>query len=704
MTADAFVAQWVRPARLRSNANALAIGVPLALAASILALRIGGVLAAIAALVLGLATAFAIAVWRSRRFDRVWLIRQLDAARPDLEDSADLLVAPEAGLGPLQRLQRRRIEARLASVEAASLRPGWNTHAIAGAWLAGLAIAAAALFWPAADGTAPLRGAPAVGNPAGPPRLIAQRLRIAPPAYTGLSTREAGLTARAPVDSRLVWALQFAPNPVSAVLQGVDGHRIPLARQGNDWVASARLDRSLLYRVVAEGAAPGPLHRIDAIPDTPPAIRVIEPERTLTPMAVGQTRWTLIFDVTDDHGVAAAARLRLIVTQGEGENITFRETSRVIPGTGDRRRRRFDAVLDIPALGLTVGNDIVAQLIVADNRSPSPQTSRSPNLILRWPPDLGREAGGLDGMVKTVLPAYFRSQRQIIIDTEALIKQRRRLPADRFLAQSDTIGVDQRTLRLRYGGLLGDETSEAPVLPTSDEPEKPVEKPKETPLPSGHAADDGHDHGAAKPVFGSAENVLADYGHAHGEAEGATLLDPASSSLLRQAVDAMWESELNLRQGAPEKALPFAYIALRRIKEVQQATRIYLSRTDPELPPIDLSRRLGGDRKGLGAPALAPAPRASDGANAIPAAAWRALAGPDPVALDAVQSWVAANPPADSLALAAAIDAVMRDPSCKSCRKTLRAQLWAAMTLPPAQVMRRSAGDATGQRYQDALR
>jgi hypothetical protein len=73
------------------------------------------------------------------------------------------------------------------------------------------------------------------------------------------------------------------------------------------------------------------------------------------------------------------------------------------------------------------------------------------------------------------------------------------------------------------------------------------------------------------------------------------------------------------------------------------------------------------------------------------------------VALDAVQSWATANPPADPLALAAAIDAVVRDPGCMSCRKTLRAQLWAAMAPPPAQVRRRSASDAAGRRYQDAL-
>lgn len=705
MSAEAFVSRWARPARLRGVANDAAIGLPVALAAAALVWRWAGLVAAIAVLLATIAIVAAIAGWRSRRFDRLWLIRQLNAAT-DLEDSADLLVAPETGLGPLQRLQRRRIQGRLAAIDAASLRPSWQTQAIAGAWIVGLAITAAALLWPAADGTTPLRPVPAA-TPAGPPRLVAQALRIEPPAYTGLPARTAALTARAPVGSRLEWTLRFAPQPASAALQTIDGSRIPLARSGDSWTASATLTRSLLYRVVAPGVPPGPLQRIDAVADAPPAIRVIEPDRTLTPLALGQTGWRLRFEVSDDHGLAASARLRLIVTSGEGENITFRETSRAIAGIGDRRRRRFETLLDIRSLGLTAGNDIVAQLIVADNRmfgrTPAPQISRSPSLILRWPPDLGQEAGGLDGMVKTVLPAYFRSQRQIIIDTEALIKQRRRLSADAFLAQSDTIGVDQRTLRLRYGGLLGDEASEAPVLPTSDAPEKPVEPPKDGALPSGHTADDGHDHGSARSVFGSAANVLADYGHVHGESEAAGMLDFKTGSLLRQAVDAMWESELNLRQGAPEKALPFAYVALARIKAVQQATRIYLSRTGPELPPIDLTRRLSGDRKDLGSPALAPVPRASDGVNAVPAAAWRALAGPAPVALEDVQTWAAAHPPADPLALAAALDDVRRDQGCQPCRARLRAQLWAAMAPPPAQVMRRQAGDAAGRRYLEAL-
>lgn len=696
MSADAFIATWSRPARIRSTANAFAIGLPLAIAAAALGWRASGTTAALAGFTAALIVIAGIAAIRTRHFGRRWLIRQLDTTRPDMEDSAELLLA-DTGLNPLQRLQQARLHARLEIATAAALRPAWATHAITAAWMIGAAITALAFLLPSTVGTAPLLPTAAAPTPSGPPHLVSQQLRIVPPAYTGLPPRTANrLDARAPTGSRLTWTLRYAPQPSDAELVLIAGQRLALTRSGDDWGTTRMLGASMLYRI--DGT--GPLHRIDSIPDTPPVVKVIDPERTLTLMTRGQQRWTLAFQVTDDHGVTPAARLRLIVTSGEGENISFAESSSVLTGSGETRLKTFRTSLDIAALGLTAGNDIVAQLIVSDNRTPAAHVVRSASLILRWPPDLGKEAGGMDGMVKTVLPAYFRSQRQVIIDAEALQAQRRKLPAATFSARSDSIGVDQNALRRRYGQLLGDENSEAPVLPTSD-----AEPPKAETFESGHTAADGHDHGPPnQKVFGNPMDVLADYGHAHDES--ASLLDPASAKLLREAVDAMWQSELHLRQGAPDKALPFAYVALRLVKKIQQAERIYLSRTGTELPPIDLTRRLGGDRKGLGTPSLAPTPRLAGDIDAIPAAAWRALAGPGQVPLDALQDWIAANPArtADPLSLAAAIDAVARDPGCTACRRTLRGQLWAVMTPPPATVPRRSAYDAISRRYLDALR
>ncbi|WP_248785489.1 hypothetical protein, partial [Escherichia coli] len=110
-------------------------------------------------------------------------------------------------------------------------------------------------------------------------------------------------------------------------------------------------------------------------------------------------------------------------------------------------------------------NDVIAQLEVRDNHAPTPQTGRSSSVILRLPSAEVALGAELEGRIKKTLPAYFRSQRQIIIDAEALIRQRRGLAADDFIKRSDAIGVDQRILRLRYGQFLGEESEGAPKPP-----------------------------------------------------------------------------------------------------------------------------------------------------------------------------------------------------------------------------------------------
>jgi hypothetical protein len=269
------------------------------------------------------------------------------------------------------------------------------------------------------------------------------------------------------------------------------------------------------------------------------------------------------------------------------------------------------------------------------------------------------------------------------------------LAPDRYLSRSAAIGGDQQILRGRYSQFLGGESEGQPELPTADA--------------DGHQDGDGHDHGppvAKSNVFGEKEDVLAEFGHPHDESP-ASSLDPETRAILKQAVDEMWQSERELKTGHPDAALPYAYKALRFIKEVQQATRIFLSRVGPELPPIDASRRMTGKREGLESRALPIAPIV--GADGPAAAAWRALGdGPDairgPIALGALEGWARANASRlpDALALSGAIDTVRSDPACQSCRTKLRALLWTAMerTARPA---RRRPADATGARYLDAI-
>jgi hypothetical protein len=704
MTAPFRPADLARPAQARRVADDVLTGLPAAIVAAALAWRFGGAGAAAGAMLVAVAVIAVVAVRHAQAFDRGWLIRRLDATRRDLDDSADLLFADAAGLTPLERLQRDRLDRRLAAGTLPDLRPAWSTRRIAVAWA--LAAVAVAVIVNVPErrpgGLVPSREA--IVAPPGVAHLVGQRLRITPPAYTGLHPSDATtLDVRAPQGSTLDWTLAFAPSPAAAALVLPDGSRTPLIRHGDKWTARRTLDRPMLYRVVPQvpaGTPLPPLHRLDAVADAPPTVRVIAPVAGLSLVTPGQRRWGLAFEARDDYGVAAVAQLHLTVAEGEGENVKFREVVVAVRGSGSATVKRFAVAPDLAALKFVAGSDLVAALEVHDNRSPGPQTARSPSLILRWPGSDG-DAAGMEGVVTRALPAYFRSERQIIIDAEALIKARPHLGAAAFLAKSDAIGADQRLLRLRYGQFLGEEQEgkAEPPPPTSDAPAAATAA---TAAAAPPVAEDGT---PATPRFGSETNTLADYGHVHDESEAATLIDPATKKLLKGALDAMWQAELNLRQGKPPMALPFAHTALGLIKQVQQATRIFLAKVGPELPAIDETRRLTGKRDGLAPRGLPPV--AATAADATPAAVWAALAAPagaDAAKLAALDTWLRANPDvADPLAVAAALDAVRRDPGCGDCRRHLRALLWSALPRPAAGVMPRAAGDAAGRRYLDAL-
>ncbi|PZS55859.1 hypothetical protein [Stenotrophomonas maltophilia] len=710
---------WQR-ARRRRALITLLLGLPWALAATVLALRLAGFDTACVVGTVSLLACAAFATAHVRQLDRQWLQRQLDGSGAS-EDSADLLFADAATLNPLQQRQRTHV---LAMLERAmpELRPRWPRGALALCWIAGLAIVVLAFGWPrSGPGSVPVRTpVPGSAAAAGPLRLQSTRLRIDAPAYTGQATlTQNALDAKVAADSRLSWSLRFDRAPDKAWLQFHDGRRLPLIEREGQWQAQDVARMPLLYRVVSGPAlAETRLHRLDVVADRAPSVRVLEPTASLVLGTPGQRQWALRFEASDDYGVAAQATLSITTTQGSGENITFVKRSVTLAGSGEATARRFAHTLDLAALGAQPGNDVIAQLEVRDNHAPTPQTGRSSSVILRLPSAEVALGAELEGRIKKTLPAYFRSQRQIIIDAEALIRQRRSLAAEDFVKRSDAIGVDQRILRLRYGQFLGEESEGAPKPPpTSDLPTS------DAPTADGHDDDHEHDHGAQAgaqddhghdhgstanadipPVFGSETDVLSEYGHTHDHAEATTLLDPQTRATLKAALDQMWSAEGELRQGRPEQALPFAYKALGFIKQVQQAERIYLARVGPELPPIDESRRLGGDRAGLASRELPLAARTPPDPAIVEA--WQRLGddngAPD---LDALAAWQQRNAAylPDALDLAAAIEQLRIEPDCGDCRQRLRAQLWRALQRPLPQTMRRSAADAMGQRYLDAL-
>ncbi|KAA2285059.1 DUF4175 domain-containing protein [Arenimonas fontis] len=641
--------------------------------------------------------------WRAWRIrDPAWAARRLDR-RPDMEDSADLLLMPPARPSPLQSLQAQRLAERLRA-QPPELREPWPWRALLTS-LAGTALCTlAVLHWPAADTGAAATPAPTAEDveAAATALLLSEtELRVMPPAYTGLPAEVAPeLSRRVPAGSRLTWRLRLRPQPESLRLRWHDGRELALRREGEDWLGETTIERSGLYRLVAGHALPlaaDRLHRIDVVADRPPEIRAIAPERTLSLREDGQRHWRLAFEASDDHGLGQA-RLHITLAQGSGEQVSVSERQIAVRGEGDTRARRYVHRLDLAALGLAQGDDLIVRLEVADNRRPAPQWSRSASFVLRWPPPPAAEATGMEGLIERALPAYFRSQRQIIIDTEALIAQRGRLRRDSFVSRSDAIGVDQRLLRLRYGQFMGEEDEGWDAEARSGDHEGGHQEEE-------HPAGDGHDHGEGETApLGGAVSALEEFGHTHDDAEAATLLDPETRALLRQALNAMWSSESELRRGQPEQALPHAYRALDFIKQVQQASRIYLARVGLELPPVDESRRLTGKREGIASRRHAMAPAQSVGGPTP--ALWQALDGGDPTQpLQDFARWLGgrAGDDTETLDLMEAIEALRADPDCDDCRERLRRRLWPLLPAPAPAAQARPAPDAAGEAWLRAL-
>ncbi len=678
--------------RLRRSASARAVLIdvaavlPLAVGFAVLGDSLAGPPSAIAVLIAALIGVIAAAIRHARRHDPGWLLRQLDATCPDFEDSSALAVQPGLPASALAAFQQARIRSRMASRlanDAPDLRAPWPRRRLQKLWLAGLALVGFAQLLPSLRAVLPAPEAitaSAARADASGTQITAVRLAITPPAYTGLpESRLDRLDAKFAAGSTVEWRLRLDRTAEAVELRFHDDARLALTRSGDDWRGSRVIDTATLYRIELRGAAAladDRASRLDVIADQPPEILVREPEQTLTVIHAAQDQWNLRFEARDDYGLGEA-ELSIGLAQGAGDQVKLSEQQVKLAGEGDGKARRYRTALDLKALGFAQGDDLIVRLSVADRREPAAQNSTSPSLILRWPPDSGPIGEGLEGTVQKVAPAYFRSQRQIIIDTEALIAARPSISADQLQEDADTLGVDQKILRLRYGEFLGEEFENG-------------------------APHEGEAAAAAPAGFGREENVLAEFGHEHNESEAATLMDPATKVLLRAALNEMWQAELQLRQAQPDAALPYEYKALDLIKQVQQAERIYLARTGLELPPFDATRRLSGERDSLTDRSRLLDPRIDD-STPFPQL-LRQLDGDGRADVAPLLAWVKTHPEtADALGLLADADRVQREVDCAACRRALAARLWPLLPAPPSAVKARRLPDAAGQAWLDGL-
>ncbi|MBC7686413.1 MAG: hypothetical protein H7176_14455, partial [Bdellovibrionales bacterium] len=369
--------------------------------------------------------------------------------------------------------------------------------------------------------------------------------------------------------------------------------------------------------------------------------------------------------VRDDYAVRRTA-LHMTLARGSGENIRFSDREVPLPEGPDPRTRNWSKQFSLAELGMEPGDELYFFVRTTDNAEPA-HTTVSPTFTLRLsgPVEEQDETTALPSLVK---PENLRSQRQVIIDTEQLIadlKANPKLSAPTVRARSEAIAGDQAMLRRRYGQFMGEESSLF------------------------GAAEEHDEHGAK-------DDVVAQYGHAHDQAENATLFDEATKKVLRRALTAMWAAEKSLRAITPSSALAPEYKALAAIKELQQADRIYLHKTAFAPPPLKEEIRMSGDvvgttsyRRPQGAAGEIVAAdvrlllRALGGEGALPAL-WSRTA----------QDWIRERITADEQRLEAQRAVQDVADGCAACRPVLRAWLRGAIGATPVQLQAQTVAES----------
>ena len=450
--------------------------------------------------------------------------------------------------------------------------------------------------------------------PPAPPALI--KVTVTPPVYMDAAPfEERDFNLTVPEGATLTWhidnpgdlALRLAINDAASTERTVD---FALQPQGH-WQASTEIHETALYRLERQGedgfeALPG-VYSLAVSLDRPPRLHMLSPKTNRLEIPVdGDPHFVYRVSVTDDYGIAEVEVLAS-VAKGSGEGVKFRDQQFALADYAiEGGARIYERHWDLEALGMEPGDEVYLFTRARDNHPGKVQQGRSDTLVVRWLDETEVQPVS-DGLAISVMPEYFKSQRQIIIETEQLIADREVLSEALFVQTSRELGVAQSELKERYGQYLGDEfgESEAPSgLMTEAAATDEGEADDDDHAGHDHSEDAhtaethaGHDHGAdagGEPPQ-TAEALIARFGHDHGAAEIGPITRRSPVGLMKRAVANMWDAELQLRLANPEAALPYEYEALKYFDLARQAERIYTQRLGFEPPPVSEERRLSGD-------------------------------------------------------------------------------------------------------------
>jgi hypothetical protein len=510
---------------------------------------------------------------------------------PELEESAQLVLTAPSTL--LQGLQAQKVAARFSQLVAQqhpqliprySLQKGIFRALVTTVLLIAMWHIDLSVFKPelSAELTPPTQtNMQAIS-------LLSATITVSAPAYTQLPishVNELDLTVIS--GAKVSWRLIFADTKRDYYIQFDGGEREALNQQEDlSFTFEKLVKRTGVYAIGSGEQSISGIFTLSVIADKKPSIQIISPQKTVTEFPKNlQPELTAEVEIDDDFGLS---KIEIIasVAKGSGEAVKFRDqlfsfdSSREVDG-----KPHYYKTWRLSELGMEPGDEMYFSVIATDNREPEPQQSRSQIKIIRWLED-EQNLLQSDGILIDFMPEYFKSQRQIIIETEQLIADEKNLTQAEFARTSQLLGNAQSDLKEKYGQYLGDEVDDG------SGGHKMEAGANFTPGEADHKHEE-QDSGKDKSGF---DKIIEQYGHAHGDSEIGIITKLSPVGLMKRAIANMWEAELQLMLSQPLLALPFEKEALQYLNQAKKAERIYVKRLGFEPPPVSETRRYQGDQ------------------------------------------------------------------------------------------------------------
>jgi hypothetical protein len=402
--------------------------------------------------------------------------------------------------------------------------------------------------------------------------IRSMHIQIQPPAYTGKPKLEQEAPAINAIEgSSVEWVVITDASMVAPAIRfndSISQEFKPLDSSNTKWRFQTKVNNNGLYQIQF-GKTLSEHYAIELVHDLPPVIKIKEPTPYKTIDYGASLQVPLKASISDDYGIVQA-KLMLTVASGGGEAVKFQDQERDLGQFSQAvLNKEIVLTINLQALKMQPGDELYYYVKALDSHG---QEARSDIHIINLPDTAELMNTDITINSLNLKPEFFRSQRQIIIETEQLLKDKDKMPLDSFKGKSNSLGIDQKLLRLRYGKFLGEESMGE--------------------IGVGHEEDE-HDHGAE--VFGDASAIMDEFSHKHDNAEDASFFDPQTKMQLKAILNEMWKSELQLRTFFPKEALPFEYKALRLLKDLQQQSRAYVAKTSQKTTPIKFEKRLTAD-------------------------------------------------------------------------------------------------------------